>query len=92
MTITNTKITGMLLTALGLLLASSAAIAQLSCTPATPRTDPGTGFVAFGEREQLLARGGNAGPAWEWALGTDTDVDGQNVKASHDWVSGKSYN
>ena len=77
--------------ALGLLLLSSPGLAQLSCNPATPRTDPGTGFVAFGAREQLLARGGNAGAAWEWALGTDTDVDGQFVKASHDWVSGKVY-
>jgi len=78
-------------TALGLLLVSSLSVAQLNCNPSTPRTDPGAEFVAFGEREQLLARGGNAGPAWEWALGPDTDVDGQNVKASHDWVSGKVY-
>jgi RHS repeat-associated protein len=64
--------------------------AQLSCTPSAPRTDPGTGFVPFGAAEQLVARGGNAGPAWEWAIGTDTEGS-QSAKGSLDWVSGKLY-
>jgi RHS repeat-associated protein len=64
--------------------------AQLSCTPAAPRTDPGAGFVPFGAAEQLVARGGNAGSAWEWAIGTDTEGS-QSAKGSLDWVSGKLY-
>lgn len=87
----NSKIVKRLCVAFGLLVLSNVALAQLSCTPSAPRTDPGTGFAAFGEREQLLARGGNSGPAWEWALGTDTDASGQLVKASLDWVSGTAY-
>ncbi len=73
-----------------LLFAGSAAAQTLACHPASPRTDPGTGFVPFGANEQALARGGNAGPAWEWALGTDTGA-GQMVKGSLDWVSGRVY-
>jgi hypothetical protein len=71
-------------------LTSGPALAQLSCTPASPRTDPGAGFVPFGAAEQLVARGGNAGPAWEWAIGTDTEGS-QSAKGSLDWVSGKLY-
>ena len=71
-------------------LASGAAQAQLSCNPAAPRTDPGAGFVPFGAAEQMVARGGNAGPAWEWAIGTDTEGS-QSAKGSLDWVSGKLY-
>ena len=37
-----------------------------------------------------MARGGNAGSAWEWAIGTDTEGS-QSVKGSLDWVSGKLY-
>jgi len=48
------------------------------------------GFLPFGANEQVLARGGNKGPAWEWAVGTDTDA-GQNVQGSLDWVSGRVY-
>ena len=61
-----------------------------TCTPATPRLDPGTGFTSFGANEQVLARAGNKGPAWEWAVGTDTD-SGQKVQGSLDWESGKEY-
>ena len=57
--------------------------AQLSCNPAAPRTDPGTGFVPFGAAEQVVARGGNAGPAWEWAIGADTE-GAQSAKGSLD--------
>jgi hypothetical protein len=67
-----------LATALLLCFAGAAAHAQ-SCTPTTPRPDPGTGFTPFGTNEQALARGGNSGPAWEWAVGTDTD-SGQKVQ------------
>ena len=81
-----TLIAGMLLS-----VSSTAALGQtLACNPSTPRTDPGTGFAPFGANEQALARGGNAGPAWEWALGTDT-VLGQKVQGSVDWVSGHTY-
>ena len=79
-----------LLAAAFLGLASGAAQAQLSCTPSAPRTDPGTGFAPFGVAEQMVARGGNAGPAWEWAIGTDTEGS-QSAKGSLDWVSGKLY-
>ena len=68
---------------------SAVAIAQ-SCTPAAPRIDSGAGFVPFGATEQVLARAGNSGPAWEWAVGTDTDA-GQKVQGSLDWVSGRVY-
>ena len=78
-----------LATALLLCFAGAAAHAQ-SCTPTTPRPDPGTGFTPFGTNEQALARGGNSGPAWEWAVGTDTD-SGQKVQGSLDWISGKAY-
>jgi len=76
-------------TALFLCLAGAAAYAQ-SCTPASPRTDPGTGFTPFGTYERTLARGGNSGPAWEWAVGTDTE-SGQKAQGSLDWTSGKAY-
>lgn len=66
-----------------------AAYAQ-SCAPDAPRSDSGAGFVPFGENEQVLARAGNKGRAWEWAIGTDTDA-GQKVQGSLDWVSGKVY-
>ena len=49
-------------TALLLCFVATGAHAQ-SCTPATPRTDSGTGFVPFGTYERTLARGGNSGPA-----------------------------
>ena len=78
-----------LATALLLCFVTTGAHAQ-SCTPATPRTDPGTGFAAFGTYERTLARGGNSGPAWEWAVGTDTE-SGQKVQGSLDWTSGKAY-
>lgn len=68
---------------------NASAFAQ-SCAPATPRIDSGTGFTPFGANEQALARGGNRGRAWEWAIGTDTDA-GQKVQGSLDWVSGKVY-
>jgi RHS repeat-associated protein len=71
--------------------ASGGAFAQtLACNPKAPRTDPGAGFVAFGTTEQALARGGNSGPAWEWAIGTDTDGSAK-TQGSADWTSGKSY-
>ena len=76
-------------TALFLCLVGALAHAQ-SCTPPTPRTDPGTGFTPFGTYERTLARGGNSGPAWEWAVGTDTE-SGQKVQGSLDWISGKAY-
>jgi len=87
----NTNRAKQLIAGLGLMLTAGLAPAQQACNPPAPQVDSGASFVAFGPREQLLARGGNSGPAWEWALGTDTDADGQNVKASHDWISGKSY-
>jgi RHS repeat-associated protein len=68
---------------------SAAAYAQ-SCSPEEPRTDSGAGFTPFGVNEQVLARGGNSGPAWEWAVGTDTEA-GQQVQGSLDWVSGRVY-
>jgi RHS repeat-associated protein len=67
-----------------------AAAQTLACNPQTPRLDPGSGFTAFGASEQALARGGNSGPAWEWAVGTATE-SGQKVQGSLDWVSGRSY-
>lgn len=80
-----------LLVAAVLLAASSGALGQtLACNPKAPRTDPGTGFAAFGANEQALGRGGNEGPAWEWALGPDTE-GGAKVQGSLDWVSGRSY-
>jgi RHS repeat-associated protein len=60
------------------------------CTASAPRPDPGAGFAPFGAAEQAVARGGNAGPAWEWAIGTDTEAS-QSAKGSLDWVSGKLY-
>ncbi len=72
------------------LFAGSALGQTLACFPSAPRTDPGSGFSPFGAAEQLLARGGQSGPAWEWALGTDTE-GGQKVQGSLDWVSGKVY-
>ncbi|MGH7752605.1 MAG: Ig-like domain-containing protein, partial [Gemmatimonadales bacterium] len=76
---------------IGALALHSGAHAQtLACNPSAPRTDPGVGFTPFGANEQLLARGGQSGPAWEWALGTDTEA-GQKVQGSLDWVSGRSY-
>ncbi len=72
-----------------LLLAGSALGQTLACHPANPRSDPGTGFVPFGANEQLLVRGGQSGPAWEWALGTDTEA-GQKTQGSLDWVSGRT--
>lgn len=68
---------------LGIMLAaaSGTAFAQnLACNPDAPRADSGVGFN--GAAEQVLARGGNSGPAWEWALG---DVEG-----NLDWTSGVS--
>lgn len=73
-----------------LLFAGSALGQTLACIPSAPRTDPGIGFSAFGAAEQLLARGGQSGPAWEWALGTDTEGSAK-VQGSLDWVSGKVY-
>lgn len=79
------------LTAAALSCATTMTLAQtLACNPSSPRTDPGTGFVTFGANEQLLSRGGNAGPAWEWAVGTDTEA-GQKVQGNLDWISGRSY-
>jgi len=75
---------------LSLCLVGAAANAQLSCTPSSARSDPGTGFIPFGAYEQALARGGNSGPAWEWAVGTDTE-SGRKVQGSLDWTSGKVY-
>jgi RHS repeat-associated protein len=68
---------------------TAVAIAQ-SCTPAAPRIDSGAGFTPFGANEQVLARGGNSGPAWEWAVGTDTESS-QKAQGSLDWVSGRVY-
>jgi RHS repeat-associated protein len=80
-----------LVAAVVLLGASTGAFAQtLACNPKLPRPDPGAGFSAFGATEQALARGGNSGPAWEWALGTDTD-GASSVHGSADWTSGKSF-
>jgi hypothetical protein len=49
-------------TLLGLLLATvwSSAPGQ-SCTPAEPRTDPGTSFSAFASLERQEVRGGRPG-------------------------------
>jgi len=80
---------GWIATFLALCFASVGAYAE-SCNPATPRLDSGMGFTPFGENEQALARGGHSGPAWEWALGPNTD-SGRNVQGSLDWVSGKVY-
>ena len=74
---------------IALFILSAAAHAQ-SCSPAEPRSDSGARFTPFGAREQLLARGGHKGRAWEWALGTDTRTR-QKVQASLDWVSGRVY-
>ncbi|HMA88572.1 MAG TPA: hypothetical protein VKP89_07470 [Burkholderiales bacterium] len=63
---------------------------SLACHLSSPRTDPGTGFTAFGSAEQVLARGGNNGPAWEWGVGTDTDA-GVFTHGSLDWVAGHIY-
>jgi RHS repeat-associated protein len=80
-----------LLAAVTLLAACGSALAQATaCNPSAPRLDPGAGFVPFGANEQAHARGGNAGPGWEWALGTDTEA-GQKAKGSLDWVSGRIY-
>jgi RHS repeat-associated protein len=68
----------------------SAGVYAASCNPTTPRLDSGAGFAPFGENEQALARAGHSGPAWEWALGADTDSV-QKVQGSLDWVSGKVY-
>ena len=68
----------------------SAGVYAASCNPTTPRLDSGAGFTPFGENEQALARAGHSGPAWEWALGTNTDSV-QKVQGSLDWVSGKVY-
>lgn len=68
---------------------SAVAYAQ-SCTPLEPRVDSGAGFTPSGANEQMLARGGNKGPAWEWAVGTDTEA-GQSVQGSLDWDSGRVY-
>jgi RHS repeat-associated protein len=77
--------------ALTLLAGCGSAFAQATaCNPAAPRLDPGTGFVPFSTNEQAHARGGSAGPGWEWALGTDTEA-GQKAKGSLDWVSGRIY-
>ena len=71
--------------------ASGSAFAQtLACNPKAPRTDPGSGFAAFGATEQALARAGNSGPGWEWALGTDTG-GASSVRGSADWSSGKMF-
>jgi len=80
------------LAAVILLSASGSALGQTTaCNPSAPRLDTGAGFVPFGPNEQAHARGGNAGPGWEWALGTDTET-GQKSKGSLDWVSGRNYN
>lgn len=77
--------------ALLLLGASGGAFAQaLACNPKTPRADPGAGFIAFGATEQAYARAGQAGPAWEWALGSDTDGTAK-VQGNADWISGRSF-
>ena len=78
-----------LVAAIALFGAASGAFAQtLACNPALPRLDPGAGFAAFGTSEQALARAGNAGAAWEWALGTDTDGT-TKTQGSADWKSGR---
>lgn len=77
----------------GLLLHGSAVEAQaLSCAATVPiildRND--VPFEAFAPGEQIVARGGNRGPAWEWAIGRDTEAD-QASRGSLDWVSGRVY-
>jgi len=72
------------------LCAVSTGVYAESCKPAAPRPDSGAGFTSFGENEQALARAGHSGPAWEWALGANTE-SGQKVQGSLDWVSGKVY-
>lgn len=80
-----------LLAAAVLLAAGGSALAQTTgCNPSAPQLSAGKGFVPFGANEQAHARGGNAGPGWEWALGTDTET-GQKAKGSLDWVSGRIY-
>jgi RHS repeat-associated protein len=73
-------------------LASSPALAQLSCNPSGPRTDPGTGFVPFGTLERLEVRSGRLGAAdWEWGLGVNTQSAGQFATANLDWVNERVY-
>ncbi|MDX1374033.1 MAG: RHS repeat-associated core domain-containing protein [Burkholderiales bacterium] len=74
---------------IALFVLTAPAFAQ-SCSPAEPRIDSGVGFKPFGANEQVLARGGNKGPAWEWAIGTDTEA-GRTAQGSLDWVSGRVY-
>jgi RHS repeat-associated protein len=80
-----------LLAAAVLLAAGGSALAQTTaCNPPAPQLSAGKGFVPFGANEQAHARGGNAGPGWEWALGTDTETS-QKAKGGLDWVSGRIY-
>jgi RHS repeat-associated protein len=80
-----------LLAAAVLLAAGGSAFAQTTaCNPPAPQLSAGKGFVPFGANEQAHARGGNAGPGWEWALGTDTETS-QKAKGGLDWVSGRIY-
>jgi len=84
---------GVRLACIAMLLFSGAIRAQpLSCGAMTPVTvdRPGAVFEAFGASEQIVARGGNRGPAWEWAVGPDSDED-RAVRGSLDWVSGRIY-
>ena len=73
-----------LFVAAALLATTSVALGQtLPCKPAAPRPDPGTGFAVVGGSEQILARGGNSGSGWEWAV--------DSVKGDLDWTPGVPF-
>jgi hypothetical protein len=75
-----TRLAGLLAS---LLFAGSTLAQTLACNPSAPRSDPGTGFVVVGAADQVYARGGNSGSAWEWAL--------DNAHGNLDWTSGKTF-